>query len=94
MITYLKGDATVPQGRGPKLIAHVVNDLGGWGKGFVLAISRRWSEPEAGYRRWYIERAKNDFAPGSIQVVQVKPDIHVVNMLAQRGILSMIGVLD
>lgn len=86
MITYLKGDATVPQAKGPKLITHVVNDLGGWGKGFVLAISRRWSEPEASYRRWHAERAKNDFALGAIQVVQVKPDIHVVNMLAQRGI--------
>lgn len=86
MITYLKGDATVPQTTGPKLIAHVVNDLGGWGKGFVVAISRRWPEPEASYRRWHAERAKNDFALGAIQVVQVKPDIYVVNMVGQRGI--------
>jgi O-acetyl-ADP-ribose deacetylase (regulator of RNase III) len=86
MITYLKGDATVPQAKGPKLIAHVVNDLGGWGKGFVLAISRRWPEPEASYRRWHAERAKNDFALGVIQVVQVMPDIYVVNMVAQCGI--------
>ena len=86
MITYLKGDATVPQAKGSKLIAHVVNDLGGWGKGFVLAISRRWPEPEQAYRRWHAERARNDFALGAIQVVRVRPDIHVVNMLAQRGI--------
>ena len=86
MIHYLKGDATVPQAKGPKLIAHIVNDLGGWGKGFVLAISRRWPEPEQAYRRWHAERAQNDFALGAIQVVRVKPDTHVVNMLAQRGI--------
>lgn len=86
MIRYLKGDATVPQARGPKLIAHVVNDLGGWGKGFVLAISRRWPEPEEAYRRWHRERARNDFALGAIQVVPVRPDTRVVNMLAQRGI--------
>lgn len=46
-ITYLKGDATTPQARGNKIIAHVCNDLGGWGKGFVLAISKRWPEPAA-----------------------------------------------
>lgn len=34
-ITYLKGDATAPQAKGVKLIVHVCNDLGGWGKGFV-----------------------------------------------------------
>lgn len=46
-ITYLRGDATAPHGKGVKLIVHVCNDLGGWGKGFVLALSRRWPEPEA-----------------------------------------------
>lgn len=40
-ITYLKGDATAPQAKGVKLIVHVCNDLGGWGKGFVPALSRR-----------------------------------------------------
>lgn len=84
-IRYLKGDATVPQAKGPKLIAHVCNDLGGWGKGFVLAISKRWPEPEAAYRRWYRERSDNDFRLGAIQTVQVQEDIWVVNMVGQRG---------
>jgi O-acetyl-ADP-ribose deacetylase (regulator of RNase III) len=53
VITYLEGDATCPQVGGPKIIAHVCNDAGGWGKGFVLAISARWTAPEACYRRWY-----------------------------------------
>lgn len=53
MITYLKGDATVPQAKGPKIITHVVNTLGGWGSGFVVAISNRWTEPERCYREWY-----------------------------------------
>jgi hypothetical protein len=35
-IRFVRGDATSPRARGPKLIAHVCNDLGGWGKGFVL----------------------------------------------------------
>ncbi|WP_424569656.1 macro domain-containing protein [Streptomyces sp. CH-036] len=84
-ITYVRGDATAPQGRGVKLIVHVCNDLGGWGKGFVLALSRRWPEPEAAYRRWHRERAGNDFALGATQFVQVGPYLWVANLVGQRG---------
>ena len=52
-ITYLKGDATCPQAKGRKVIAHICNDIGKWGAGFVLAISKRWAQPEASYREWY-----------------------------------------
>ncbi|PSL41287.1 hypothetical protein CLV51_1211 [Chitinophaga niastensis] len=45
-IIYFKGDATKPLGSANKIIAHICNDIGGWGKGFVTAISKRWSEPE------------------------------------------------
>lgn len=84
-ITYVRGDATAPQGKGVKLIAHVCNDLGGWGKGFVLAVSRRWPEPEAAYRHWHRERARNDFGLGAVQFVQVGPYTWVANMVGQRG---------
>jgi O-acetyl-ADP-ribose deacetylase (regulator of RNase III) len=85
-IVYVRGDATTPLGKGPKVIAHVCNDLGGWGKGFVLALSRRWPEPEASYRRWHRERAKNDFGLGAVQLVQVGQRLWVANMIGQRGI--------
>lgn len=84
-ITYVRGDATAPFGKGVKLIAHVCNDLGGWGKGFVLAVSRRWPEPEAAYRRWHRERAKNDFGLGAVQLVQVARYTWVANMIGQHG---------
>ncbi|MFF3323821.1 macro domain-containing protein [Streptomyces sp. NPDC002889] len=84
-IRYVRGDATAPHGKGVKLIAHVCNDLGGWGKGFVLALSRRWPEPEAAYRRWHRERAGNGFALGATQCVQVGPYLWVANMVGQRG---------
>ncbi|MER5849522.1 macro domain-containing protein [Streptomyces sp. NPDC002012] len=84
-ITYVRGDATAPQGKGVRLIAHVCNDLGGWGKGFVLAVSRRWPEPETAYRHWHRERAGNDFALGATQFVQVSPYLWVANMVGQRG---------
>jgi O-acetyl-ADP-ribose deacetylase (regulator of RNase III) len=84
-IHYVQGDATQPQAKGTRVIAHVCNDLGGWGKGFVLAVSRRWPEPEAAYRAWHNDRSKNDFGLGAVQIVQVEPYVWVANMVAQRG---------
>jgi O-acetyl-ADP-ribose deacetylase (regulator of RNase III) len=83
-ITYLMGDATCPQAKGLKVICHVCNDIGGWGKGFVLAVSRRWPEPGAAYRAWY--SSGEGFALGAVQFVQVESHIWVANMLGQRGI--------
>ena len=83
-ITYLTGDATVPRVAGPKVIAHVCNDIGKWGKGFVLAVSKRWKEPESQYREWH--QNQNDFLLGSIQIVQVADELWVANMIGQRGI--------
>jgi O-acetyl-ADP-ribose deacetylase (regulator of RNase III) len=84
-LRYLQGDATSPQAAGPKIIAHVCNDLGGWGKGFVVAVSRRWPEPERDYRAWHRERATNDFGLGVVRLVQVRPDVWVANMIGQHG---------
>lgn len=52
-INYIIGDATQPVYSGPAILVHVCNDLGKWGAGFVLAVSRRWPEPEAAYRAWH-----------------------------------------
>ena len=84
-INYIKGDATVPQAKGNKIIAHICNNLGGWGKGFVLAVSKRWPEPEQEYRKWHRNRANNNFELGNIQIVQVEKYIYVANMLGQQG---------
>ena len=85
-ITYLVGDATAPHGPGPGVIAHVCNDSGGWGKGFVLAISRRWPGPEAAYRRW--ARSGEKFGLGMVQLVTVADRLSVANMVAQHGYVS------
>lgn len=84
-IHYIKGDATSPQAKGTKVICHICNDLGGWGKGFVLAISKRWPEPEKEYRLWHRGRSKNDFQLGKTKLVQVEKYVLVANMIAQRG---------
>ncbi|MFI8977127.1 hypothetical protein ACIGO9_29890 [Nocardia asteroides] len=85
-MTYLTGDATKPSATGPTIIAHIVNDAGRWGRGFVTAISRRWPTPEQHYRQWHRDRATNDFALGAVQLVTVDSDVHIANMVGQHGI--------
>jgi O-acetyl-ADP-ribose deacetylase (regulator of RNase III) len=51
-----------------------------------MAISKRWAEPEEVYRKWYGERANNDFELGAVQFVQVNPYVWVANMVGQCGI--------
>jgi O-acetyl-ADP-ribose deacetylase (regulator of RNase III) len=58
-IKYVKGDATSPLGHATKIITHICNDVGGWGKGFVLAISNKWKNPEAEYRNWFNSKELN-----------------------------------
>lgn len=85
-IHYLRGDATAPQDAGNKIIVHVCNDIGGWGKGFVLALSRRWQEPERAFRAWHKQRESNSFGLGAVQFVQVEPNTWVANLVGQHGL--------
>ena len=85
LIHFICGDATQPIGTGNKILVHICNDVGGWGKGFVLALSRRWKEPEQQYRLWY--QSQENFQLGEVQFVQVEPDLWVANMIGQRHII-------
>src|SRR6187402_2959756 len=91
-ITYRKGDATAPIADGTKIICHVCNDIGGWGKGFVVALSKRWAEPEAQYRAWHEQGEGAGFRLGAIQLVEVEPALMVANLVAQRGTRPTVGV--
>lgn len=85
-IEYQIGDATRPTGDRPKIIVHVCNDAGGWGKGFVAALSRRWREPERYYRAWHHCKEAQPFALGQVQFVQVEGAVWVANLIGQHGI--------
>ena len=85
-IQYLVGDATRPVGDGAKIIVHVCNDIGKWGRGFVLAVSRRWPEPERVFKALF--KAGEESQLGDVQFVQVDPGITVANVIGQHGIAS------
>jgi O-acetyl-ADP-ribose deacetylase (regulator of RNase III) len=85
-IDYRTGDATEPVGEGRRIICHVCNDIGGWGRGFVVALSKKWPEPEAQYRAWHARGEEAGFKLGAIQLVDVKDGLSVANMIAQHGV--------
>src|SRR5262245_57011801 len=91
-LTYQIGDATQPESDGPKIIVHVCNDGGGWGKGFVVAVSERWREPERRYRARHRGEEDQPFKLGQVQFVQVEPDIWVANLIGQHGMGVRNGV--
>lgn len=76
------GDAIagVRETQGVRYLIHSVNDRGAWGKGFVLALSKAWPEPERAYRSWQTRKL------GEIQVIGVEPDLLVCNLVGQKGI--------
>jgi O-acetyl-ADP-ribose deacetylase (regulator of RNase III) len=85
-IRFLAGDATAPADAGPKMIVHVCNDLGKWGKGFVLAISRRWKEPERVYKAAFAAETRPGL--GDVQFVPVEPAVVVANLVGQHGVAT------
>lgn len=85
-LQYRVGDATQPVGEGTKIITHCCNNVGAWGAGFVLAISRRWPEPEVQYKSLF-PGFKDDYTPtpelGFVQYVPVEDDTLVANIIGQ-----------
>lgn len=79
-INYIQGDATEPKGEGRKIIVHCCNNRGGWGSGFVVALSRKWRSPELQYRNM------GEWPLGAVEIVPVAPDLFVANLIGQHGI--------
>ena len=99
MIQFIKGDATLPQGSGPKIIVHCCNDVGAWGAGFVLALSERWPLAEDAYKQWakaqhnpvdhlFPDRCETSgpFKLGEAQFVLVGPKLWVANLIGQHQV--------
>lgn len=98
MLTYIEGDLFDDKFDEPTIIAHVCNDQGAWGSGFVVPLEKRFNESAACYRAWHrgelteahLDRLiywdKPPFERGQVQFVRAgNPDqgIVVANMVAQ-----------
>lgn len=86
-IKYLIGDATNPvlqHENNFMCIVHSCNDIGAWGSGFVVALSKKWKEPEQQYLSWF--KSKKKPVLGDVQHVVVAPNLFVANIIGQKGI--------
>ncbi|MEZ6062404.1 MAG: macro domain-containing protein [Planctomycetaceae bacterium] len=84
-IQYVEGDATRPITTAPWVIAHVCNDIGKWGRGFVVPLGKAWPLAKDAYLR--AMSPQQDRLPlGHCQFVEVADDCWVANMIAQRGV--------
>lgn len=85
MIHYFKGDVLLgleKSDKPTKILIHICNNRGGWGKGFVVSISKKWKQPEALYREFFQLKFCNNL--GDVQICQIG-NVYVVNMIAQNG---------
>lgn len=89
MIQYVKGDlfTGVHLRSDPVIIAHIVNNKGGWGKGFVVPLATKYPAARDRYREW-VKCDEDHFPPFSLgytQFVKINPVTYVANMCAQDG---------
>ena len=82
------------------VIAHVCNDVGGWGSGFVVPLGRAYPRAELAYRNWHKEGITEaalggipveiPFELGNAQIVRGKTDgdVWVANMVAQHSTIT------
>ncbi len=98
-LTYLKGDAIcgAEDSGNTVIIPHICNNIGGWGRGFVIALSNTWPQPEEAYRAWAknvgIYRGLDILMPlGDVQFVAVNNKISVANMIGQHDVRWKNGI--
>lgn len=96
-VKYIKGDLFEGIKQHKKVcIPHIVNDIGAWGAGFVVALSKHFPQPEREYHKWYemcnlgtdgelpLGDYQDVYCDGSANVV-------VMNMVAQKGVGCYVG---
>ena len=82
----IQGDlfAALPTDRNV-IIPHVCNNIGGWGAGFVVPLSRKWPRTKTEY---YKKNKLDGLKLGQVQFVKVEDKIIVANMIAQEGLIG------
>jgi O-acetyl-ADP-ribose deacetylase (regulator of RNase III) len=62
------------------VLVHQVNCRGAMGRGLALAIRQKWPVVYSEYRKTF---ARGELKLGTIQLVQVEPDLYVCNLAGQ-----------
>ena len=81
---FINVDMELAKDLGPRIFGRPVREP--VVDGFVLAISRRWKEPEDRYKAWHRGETSQRF--GEVQLVQVETQLSVANLVGRRGVAS------
>jgi O-acetyl-ADP-ribose deacetylase (regulator of RNase III) len=88
-INYIGGSATeLVSHTGIRIVAHVCNNVGGFGAGFAGHIAKKWPIVKDQYKLWYKNGTSAYLPLGATQIVPVRDEhgiIFVANMIAQSG---------
>lgn len=84
-ITYVRGDATKPRGKGSRILAHIVNDsTPRWGAGFAREVAKKWPEVQKDFVTWASESGSR-LSLGHIHTYELDKELTILHMVAQHG---------
>lgn len=89
LLQYKFGDATNPEmGDKPVVIAHICNDIGVFGAGFVVPLAKRYPVARDRYIEWAKTGSEDSvrFELGNVQFVKISDKLWIANMIGQKGI--------
>jgi len=84
-LTYLIGDASQPRGDKRRIIGHIVNDkTPNWGKGFALALARKYPIAYKDFQSWVASDSSN-LSLGRSHLSDASEEVSLFHMVAQHG---------
>lgn len=82
---YLRGDALLPRGAGPKFIVQLVNDRSRtWGGGFAASVRKRYPEGQEEFHEW--ASSHRNLKLGKIHLSTARSGVSVASLVAQHGV--------
>jgi hypothetical protein len=84
-VTSLRGNALEPRGKGPRIIAQIVNDkTPNWGAGFARAVRNEYPPVQKDFKEWAVIH-RDKFSLGNVHTSVISNELYLVNMIAQHG---------
>lgn len=84
-IKYVKGDATLPEEGGIRVVTHIVNDIGRFGSGFAKAVLDKYPIVKEEYLKLYTDEG---LTLGVAQFVKINDTLWFANIVGQHGVIG------
>lgn len=88
-LKYIQGDASLPETKNDirkrHYIAHVCNNIGGWGSGFVLSLNKHSQLPKQKFLEFSKQYTQQQLL-GCVCFADYINKIQIINMIAQNGV--------